>query len=110
MKTTRKLWIALAVLAVLSPLGLILPAYFNAGGAWGEWSAEELRKLIGFVPAGMERLSRLWKAPLPGYPSPASVPGLSSRRLGYVLTALIGLAVTAVFAYILARVFGRRND
>jgi hypothetical protein len=110
MKTTRKLWIALAVLALLSPLGLILPAYFNAGGAWGEWSAEELRKLIGFVPAGMERLSRLWQAPLPDYAVPGQHPGIIHRGLGYVLTALIGLAVTAGFAYILARVFGRKKD
>ena len=65
MKTVKKVWIGIAVLALLSPLGLILPAAFNAGGAWGEWSAEELRKLIGYVPAGFERLSRYLEGSAP---------------------------------------------
>jgi hypothetical protein len=109
MKTSGKLWIALVVLALLSPLGLILPALFNAGGAWGEWSAEELRKLLGFVPAGLERLSRLWSAPLPDYAVPGQHRGLLHRGMGYVLTALIGLAVTAGLAYVVAKVFGRKD-
>ena len=45
MKTARKFWIALGVLALCSPLGLILPAYFKAreplglegGGAPQDW-------------------------------------------------------------------------
>lgn len=110
MRTTSKFWIALAILALLSPLGLILPAVFHAGGAWGEWSAEELRKLIGFVPSGMERLSRLWNAPLPAYTVPNQHPGIAHQALGYVATALIGLAVTAAFAYIIARIFGRKDE
>jgi cobalt/nickel transport protein len=109
MKITGKLWIGLVILALLSPLGLILPALFNADGAWGEWSAEELKKLIGFVPAGMERLFPIWDAPLPNYAVPGQGAGGVHQGLGYVLTALIGLAVTAGFAYLVARIFGRKD-
>ncbi len=37
MKITTKFLIGIAVLIVLSPLGLILPEHFKAGSAWGEW-------------------------------------------------------------------------
>ena len=85
MRTTRKLWIGLGALIVLSPLGLILPARFGAGTAWGEWSAEELRKLVGYVPKGM---SAGWNAPLPDYVArgrenaPCAFSGLVVHRIG----------------------------
>ena len=46
MTTTKKLWIGIVILTLLSPLGLIIPALFGAGGAWGEWGLEEIKKLI----------------------------------------------------------------
>ena len=41
MKTTTKLWIVIGILAVLTPIGLVLPAYFKSGPAWGEWIAHD---------------------------------------------------------------------
>lgn len=109
MTTTKKLWIGIGILALLSPLGLIIPALFGAGGAWGEWGAEEFNKLIGYVPEGMQRLARLWKSPLKDYAVPGHAQGLARRGLGYVLTAFIGIAVTAGLAYLIANVLGRKN-
>ena len=37
MRTISKLWIFIGILAVLAPIGIILPAYFKSGPAWGEW-------------------------------------------------------------------------
>ena len=37
MKTINKLWVLIVILAMLAPLGVILPAYFKSGPAWGEW-------------------------------------------------------------------------
>jgi hypothetical protein len=108
MKTVTKLWIGLAVLALLAPLGLIVPALFGAGGAWGEWSTEELQDLIGYVPAGMKKIARLWSSPLPDYTVPGQGKGLAGDSLGYVLTAFIGIAVSAGLAYLLARWAGRK--
>ncbi|MGD0919371.1 MAG: hypothetical protein ABSB22_23255 [Thermodesulfobacteriota bacterium] len=57
MKTFQKrLWIGLFILALLTPLGVILPEKFNAGDAWGEWGPETLEKLLGYVPDGLKRL------------------------------------------------------
>ena len=39
MKTITKLWIFIALLALITPLGLIIPRYFKAGAAWGELPA-----------------------------------------------------------------------
>ena len=97
------------MLALLSPLGLILPSLFGAGGAWGEWGAEEFHKLVGYVPEGMHQLAHLWKSPLKDYTVSGQTPGLARRGLGYVLTAFIGVAVTAGLAYLIANVLGRKN-
>ena len=95
-KATRKLWAGLAALMIASPLGLIA-----AGTAWGEWGVEafqsaETRAEIAAashnvappesVPAGLERLSSFWTAPMPDY-APAF---MHSHAFGYILSALIG--------------------
>ncbi len=110
MKTTTKFWIAIAALAFLSPLGVIVPALFGAGGAWGEWKLAELKRMAGFVPAEMKRLAELWKAPLPDYAVPGQAKGLASGSLGYVLAALVGLAVTAAVVYGITRLFMRKRE
>ncbi len=67
MKISSKLWLGILILALLSPLGIIIPEYFKAGSAWGEWGVAEIQKLAGYIPRGLERLSSLWQAPLPDY-------------------------------------------
>ncbi len=105
MTTVKKLWIGIGILALLTPLGLIIPALFGAGGAWGEWGAEKFKELIGYVPEGMQRLGRLWKSPMPNYMAPGQKPG----GMGYVLAAAAGIAITAGLAYLVARTLGRKN-
>lgn len=56
MKTVTKLWIGLGILAVVSPLGLILPEYFKAGDAWGEWGTDTIKDLVGYTPVGLEKI------------------------------------------------------
>ncbi len=60
-KFQKKLGLGLLILALFTPLGVILPEKFKAGGAWGEWGPEELQKLLGYVPAGLKRTAHLWK-------------------------------------------------
>ncbi len=92
------LWIAIAVLIVLAPLGL-----FAAGTPWGEWSAEEMFDLLGYVPAGMERLGQGWKGILPDY----SLPGASGPFGGliYILSALSGSAIVVALVYLWGRLW-----
>ena len=98
----RRLWIAIAVLMLMTPLGILA-----AGSAWGEWSPSEIGKNAGSdgvaVPAGLERLSSVWTAPFPAY-APTFV---HSRGFGYLLSAMFGvgllLALSLISQALLAR-------
>ena len=110
MKTTTKLWIGLAILIVLSPLGLILPEYFKSGGAWGEWSKEEIHKFVGYIPHGLEKLSAIWNAPLSDYAFKGwDGKGLLSLSLGYVISAIIGIGVTVIVMLLLGKFLSKKE-
>ena len=95
----RPLWTALALLLVLTPLGILA-----AGKAWGEWRARDFaepqarggitaasrhQQPPAQAPRGLERLASLWTAPFPDY-----APDLVRRpSLGYVLSAMFGAGV-----------------
>ncbi len=105
----RKLWIGIGILAVLSPLGVILPPLFNAGGAWGEWGLADIQKVAGFVPEGMKHLGKIWKAPLADYGLPGQGQGLGSQSFGYVVAAAIGVAFVTGMMYLLAKLLVRKG-
>jgi hypothetical protein len=111
MKTIARFWIGLAVLIVLSPLGLILPERFKAGAAWGEWGAEEMRKLVGYIPQGLERLSGLWSAPIPDYAfkgwGEKALPHLS---LAYIVSAAVGIGVTAITVLSMGKMLAKKDN
>ncbi len=94
--STRPLWIGLAALMILTPLGLLA-----AGTAWGEWAAEDfqnpaVREQIAAAshnqvpptapPEGLAKLAAVWTAPIPDY-APAF---MNSREFGYILSAMFG--------------------
>lgn len=111
MKTATKGWIGLGVLALLSPLGLILPDRFQAGSAWGEWSAEEMGKLVGYVPQGLARLGELWKAPMPDYAFQGwEGKGLPSLCFAYIVSAIAGVALVVAVLWLLGRFLAKKND
>jgi hypothetical protein len=110
MTTTKKLWIGIGILALLSPLGLLVPALFGAGGAWGEWGIGTIEKIVGFIPEGMKRLASPGKAPLPGYAVPGQSTGLVNESFGYMLSAIIGIALVAAIMFLLAKLLiGRKK-
>jgi cobalt/nickel transport system permease protein len=95
-RTVRPLMTALALLLVLTPLGILA-----AGTAWGEWSARDfsspqVRDEIAAAsrnaappvqtPHGLERLYSVWTAPFPQY-APAF---MRRRAVGYALSAMFG--------------------
>jgi cobalt/nickel transport system permease protein len=112
-KSLRPLWIALAVLLVLTPLGILA-----AGAAWGEWVPEDFstpqaRQLIAAAsanqappaqpPAGLQKLASLWTAPMPRYAPPI----LKSAQLGYILSAMAGTGLIVLAFLGGAWIFGR---
>jgi hypothetical protein len=111
MKTVTKLWIGLAILIILSPVGLILPEHFKAGAAWGEWGADEMQKLVGYIPEGLERLASLWSAPIPDYAFKGwEEKGLPHLSLAYIISAVVGIAITVVAMLLLGKILTRKND
>ena len=97
--TARKLWLALAALLILTPLGILA-----VGSAWGEWSARDfsdphVRRAIAAAsgnqappsaaPRGLERLSSIWTAPLSGY-APYFI---RSASFGYLVSAMLGVGL-----------------
>ncbi len=110
MKEYRPLLAALAVMALLTPVGLYFPEIMKAGGAWGEWGVNEIRRLVGYAPREMARTADAWKAPLPGYalPGQGNAP-LPRRSLSYVLSAFVGIAACGGGAYLVARRLAARD-
>ena len=110
MKTTTKLWIGLGILALLAPLGLILPEHFKAGSAWGEWGAEKMQKLVGYIPQGLAKLSSLWNAPLPDYAFKGwEEKGLSQLSFAYIISAVVGIVIIVLIVLLIGRVLARKS-
>jgi len=106
----RKILIALGVLVLLTPLGLLLPGWLGAGPAWGEWDGESVKKLAGYVPAGLAKLGGLWRAPMPDYAPPGeglTVWGLSAW---YIVSGLIGGVILLGLFMVFRRIIARRES
>ncbi len=104
----RRLWIALLILALMSPFGILLPRLFHAENAWGEWSTEQLDRMLGYVPEGLRRIADVWRAPLPDYSfgSEAGAPALS---ISYIASAFIGVALVVLLCIIVSKIFIRQG-
>ncbi|MBP7737061.1 MAG: cobalamin biosynthesis protein [Spirochaetes bacterium] len=95
----RKLLAILIVMAVISPIGVYLPARFNAGDAWGEWSTETIEKMIGFVPVKLKETADLWKAPIPDYNLGDEKSGFAIQALSYVLSGVFGILLCVLVLF-----------
>ncbi len=85
----KNLLLGLAGLACLTPLGVLLPRMWGAGGAWGEWDPVYLEKSLGYVPEGLRRTTNVWKAPLAGYTLSAGT--FPEELLSYAICGFAGL-------------------
>ena len=105
----KKLWVGLLVLALLSPLGILLPKVFNSGKPWGEWSTEQVAKDKGFVPKGMQKDANLYKAPIPDYNLGKNNNSVWKTSGSYIVSGLIGLGVIALISFTAVK-FYRKNE
>lgn len=97
-KPLRWLWASLAVLVLLTPIGVLAQ-----GTAWGEWSASELQARLGFVPEGLDRLGTTWTAAIPDY-APAFV---KNPMLGYLFAAFVGAALVIAASWGIGKLLSR---
>ena len=101
----------IAGLILLSPLGLILPEHFKAGPAWGEWGVDAMRKLAGYMPKGLARLSSLWGAPLPDYAfKGGQVKGLARLSIAYIISGLTGIALIIVVVLFIGKILTKKDS
>jgi hypothetical protein len=111
MRTTTKCWIGIAALVVLSPLGILIPGYFKAGSAWGEWGSHEMQQLAGYVPKGLEKLSGLWKAPMPEYAlKGAGEKGLFHTSFSYILSAVVGIVIVVAVVFLIGKMLAKKGE
>jgi hypothetical protein len=104
-KTFKTLIIAMIVLVVAVPIGLIA-----SGTAFGEWGPDELKADIGYVPSGYASFQGLWSAPLDGYDLPGNHDTIPTQTPGYYVSAIVGVLVVGLIAYGVGKVIIKRND
>lgn len=110
MKTTIKLWVGVGFLILLSPLGLLLPEYFRAGDAWGEWGTDTIKELIGYIPQGLEKLSGIWHAPLPDYAFRGwEEKGLGHLSFAYIMSAVAGIGAVVIAVFLIGRLLVKKG-
>jgi cobalt/nickel transport system permease protein len=100
-KPLRWLWAGLAALLLLTPLGALAP-----GTAWGEWSGEQLKSALGYVPGDLARIGDTWSAAMPDY----STPGVGNPLIGYLLAGAVGVALVSGLAWVAAVFLSHRGD
>ena len=104
MMLKKKLWIGIILLILLTPVGIMLPLVFDGGDAWGEWSAETVEKLVGFIPEKLQLNSELWHAPIQDYNLGSEESPLNFQILSYVLSAIVGVGLIAALTLVIKRI------
>jgi len=110
MSETKKIWLIIGVMVLISPIGLILPEVAKAGAAWGEWGSVEIKELVGYVPNGLEKLASIWNPPLPDYAFRGwEEKGIGFLSVSYIVSAVIGVMLIAGVMYIIGKItIGKR--
>lgn len=108
-KLQKKVLLFLIVLVLLTPLGIFLPMFFDAGDAWGEWSAETVKELIGYVPEGLQKYSDTYTAPLPDYSMNADDTSVKHQSVYYIISGIIGAALTLFATMLISKLIIRKK-
>lgn len=93
-KLQKRILVFLLALCLATPAGILLPAVFDAGDAWGEWSARTVKETLGYVPRGLEKYTLTWKAPLPGYSVDHSDASAAHQSGYYLVCGIFGATIT----------------
>lgn len=100
----KRLFCIMLSIILLTPLGLLLPEVFKAGGAWGEWDVDEIKEMIGYIPEGLHKLSNIWHSPIPDY----ELKGWN-RYIAYIFSGVIGVAMVVIAVYIFGRLITKKG-
>jgi len=97
--------IPLIILICLTPLGLM-----TKGTAWGEWGGDELKSMVGYVPAGFKSTADWWKSLMPDYSISALGSGGSGSITAYIISAVIGIGLIALLILLFSVYAKKKKD
>ena len=98
LKRYKPVLIAILVMVVLTPLGLLA-----TGTAFGEFDTEEIKAAIGYIPKGMAQMADKWNALMPDYSLPALGSAQAASVGGYILSAAVGIAVVGLLIFLMSK-------
>jgi cobalt/nickel transport protein len=105
----KKILVILLLLCLLTPIGILLPMFINAGDAWGEWSAQTVKDLVGYIPQGLAKYSDVWKAPIPDYIIKSGDTSVVHQSGYYIVSGIIGATVTYGVMLLISRLIVRNG-
>ncbi|MCX6233383.1 MAG: cobalamin biosynthesis protein [Bacteroidetes bacterium] len=105
----KKILVFLIVLVLITPAGIFLPMFFDAGDAWGEWSAQTVKGIIGYVPEGLAKYTDTWKAPVSDYTLDGNDPSLSRQSVYYIISGIAGAAIALAVTWLLSKIIIRNE-
>ena len=108
-KLQKKILMILLIMCLLTPAGILLPVFFKAGDAWGEWSAQTVKDMVGFVPRGLAKYSDRWKSPLEDYTVTDSNKSVGHRSGYYIVSGIIGATVTYIVMIVISKSIGKNG-
>ena len=109
-KLQKKILIALLLLCLITPIGILLPMFFNAGDAWGEWSAQTVKDLTGYIPRGLAKYSDIWKAPLNDYTINSGDTSVIHQSGYYIVSGIAGATVTYIVMLLISKLIVRNGE
>lgn len=109
-KLQKRVLVFLIILTLLTPAGIFLPMFFNAGDAWGEWSAETVKNMIGYVPQGLAKYTDSYKAPLPDYSANSEDSSVIHQSGYYILSGVFGVIIILIVMFIISKIIVKKNE
>jgi len=110
MKLSKKYVLFLAVLVLLTPIGILLPHYCKSNGAWGEWSVDTVAKLTGYAPEGMKKQADSYSAPIADYDLGKPSGSLARQSFTYILSGVIGVAIIVFFTFAATKLIKKKQS
>jgi cobalt/nickel transport protein len=109
-KLQKKILAILLLMCLITPVGIMLPAFFNTGDAWGEWSVQTVKELVGYVPKGLAKYSDIWNAPLPDYTANIADKSIMHKSGYYIVSGIIGATLAYIVMLVISKLIVRNGE
>lgn len=108
MKENKKIILLFALLVALLPAGILIPRFFHAGDAWGEWSVKSVKEQTGMEPSGMKKSADTYEAPMPDYSVEKDNQSLWASSANYIVSGLVGTGIIFALTFISVKLIAHK--